>query len=93
MTGDGVRLEARIEGWVQGVGFRWWTRDQARRLGLSGVATNLGDGSVRIVAEGPQRACAALLDLVRSDQAPGVVRTVHAEWAEPAGRFSGFAVG
>ena len=93
MTGDGVRLEARIEGWVQGVGFRWWTRDQARRLGLSGRATNLGDGSVRIVAEGSQRDCAALLDLVRSGQAPGVVRSVDVEWGQAAGGFSGFSVG
>jgi acylphosphatase len=93
MTEDGVRLEARIEGWVQGVGFRWWTRDQARRLGLAGRATNLNDGSVRIVAEGSLRACSTLLDLVRSGQAPGVVRTVHAEWGEAAGGFSGFAVG
>jgi DNA-binding Lrp family transcriptional regulator len=54
---------------------------------------NLNDGSVRIVAEGSLRACSTLLDLVRSGQAPGVVRTVHADWGEAAGGFSGFAVG
>jgi len=42
MTDDEVRLDARIDGWVQGVGFRWWTRDQARRLGLSGTAMAVG---------------------------------------------------
>jgi acylphosphatase len=92
MTNDGVRLDARIDGSVQGVGFRWWTRDQARRLGLSGRATNLRDGSVRIVAEGSQRACATLLDLVRSGQAPGVVRSVDVKWGHAAGGFSGFSV-
>ena len=92
MTNDGVRLDARIEGWVQGVGFRWWTRDQARRLGLSGTATNLRDGSVRIVAEGSHHACATLLDLVRSGQAPGVVRSVNVEWGQADGGFSGFSV-
>jgi acylphosphatase len=92
MTDDGVRLDARIDGWVQGVGFRWWTRDQAGRLGLSGTATNLRDGSVRIVAEGSQRACATLLDLVRSGHAPGVVRSVDVEWGQAAGGFSGFSV-
>jgi acylphosphatase len=93
MTDEGVRIEARIEGWVQGVGFRWWTRAQARRLGLSGEATNLRDGSVRIVAEGSQRSCAALVDLVRSGNAPGTVRTVQVEWSQAAGEFSGFSVG
>lgn len=92
MTNDGVRLDARIDGSVQGVGFRWWTRDQARRLGLSGRATNLRDGSVRIVAEGSQRACATLLDLVRSGQAPGVVGSVDVKWSHAAGGFSGFSV-
>jgi acylphosphatase len=89
---DEVRMDARIDGQVQGVGFRWWTRAQAGHLGLSGVATNLDDGSVRIVAEGPRGVCTQLLDLVRGDQAPGTVRTVRADWSDASGEFSGFAV-
>lgn len=42
----------RVHGQVQGVGFRWWTRSQARRLGLSGTVTNCPDGTVRILARG-----------------------------------------
>jgi acylphosphatase len=46
------RLKAVIRGEVQGVGFRWAVQRQAGRLGLTGYAENLPDGSVRVEAEG-----------------------------------------
>jgi acylphosphatase len=46
------RLKAVVKGEVQGVGFRWAVQRQAGRLGLTGYAENLPDGSVRVEAEG-----------------------------------------
>jgi len=46
-----VRL--RIEGNVQGVGFRNWTQRLAGQLGLAGWARNRRDGSVEAVFCGP----------------------------------------
>ena len=46
------RLHLRISGRVQGVGFRWFTREEARRLGLSGWVTNLDNGDVEVSAGG-----------------------------------------
>ena len=37
------RAIIRVDGRVQGVGFRWWASDQARELGLVGRAENLAD--------------------------------------------------
>ena len=37
---------------MQGVGFRWFVREEARRLGLSGWVTNLPDGAVEVKAGG-----------------------------------------
>lgn len=49
-----------VSGRVQGVFFRASTREQALRLGLTGYAKNLADGSVDVVACGADAALAEL---------------------------------
>jgi acylphosphatase len=41
-----------ISGFVQGVGFRWYTKDIAKQLGIKGYVKNLSDGRVEIIAQG-----------------------------------------
>lgn len=55
-----IAATLRVEGRVQGVGFRWWAVGVAQRLGLSGWARNRSDGSVEILAIGEADAIAAL---------------------------------
>ena len=54
-----------VEGRVQGVGFRAWTRRRALELGLHGIARNLPDGRVEVLADGAPAALDALGDALR----------------------------
>ncbi|WP_030802403.1 acylphosphatase [Streptomyces sp. NRRL S-337] len=88
-----VRVTAWVRGRVQGVGFRWFTRANALRIGeLSGFASNLGDGRVQVVAEGPKDRCDRLLDWLRTGDTPGRVDGVTEIWATPRGGYDGFEI-
>jgi acylphosphatase len=53
-------MRVRVSGLVQGVGFRWFVREEARRLGLSGWVTNLPSGDVEVAAGGETSSLARL---------------------------------
>lgn len=57
---------AWVYGRVQGVGFRYSTRQEALKLGLAGYARNLDDGSVEVLACGEAEQVEALLDWLRA---------------------------
>lgn len=85
-------MTAIVSGRVQGVGFRYWVRQEAASLGLTGSATNLPDGRVEVIAEGPREACEALLADLRSAGTPGHVEDVTASWSTAAEPSSAFRV-
>jgi acylphosphatase len=85
-----VRLTAWVHGYVQGVGFRWWTRSRALELGLTGYVTNLPDGRVQVVAQGPRERCQRLLDLLQSGNTPGALDNVVVDWSEATVPINGF---
>jgi acylphosphatase len=86
-----VRLTAWVHGYVQGVGFRWWTRARALELGLTGFASNRPDGRVQVVVQGPRDACQRLLDLLQGGRTPGSVDKVVADWSEVGDPMPGFS--
>ncbi len=53
------RLSCVIHGRVQGVGFRWYVRDQARRHDIAGTVRNREDGTVEVHAAAPETTLAA----------------------------------
>jgi acylphosphatase len=87
-----VRLVALVSGHVQGVGYRWSVRQAATARGLAGSATNLSDGRVEVVLEGPADDVQAVLAEVTGPSAPGSVRGVDSR-EELVQGVSGFTVG
>ena len=65
-----IARRLRLSGLVQGVFFRAWTRDEARRLGVNGWVRNCDDGSVEAHVEGNDGAVQQLIRRMR-DGSPG----------------------
>ncbi|WP_149536975.1 acylphosphatase [Siccirubricoccus phaeus] len=73
----------RVEGRVQGVGYRDWMVQEATRLGLSGWVRNLPDGSVEAVVAGPEPAVQALLTACRRGPTLARVDRIEESFVEP----------
>jgi acylphosphatase len=86
-----TRVVAVVSGHVQGVGYRWFVRGLASSSGLAGSATNLPDGRVEVVLEGPEDAVAAVVAALDGAAAPGAVTRVDCR-AEPEQGSAGFIV-
>ena len=86
------RLEVTVVGAVQGVGFRWFVIDAARRLELRGWVANRADGAVVCVAEGPRPALVALLLALARGPISAEVERVIPVWMPATGRFLRFEI-
>jgi acylphosphatase len=86
------RLHVRIEGRVQGVGFRYATNRTALTFGLTGWVRNLPDGCVEAEFEGSREALEQMLDWCR--QGPSFAHVTHVEPAWQSGEplYSAFRI-
>jgi len=87
-----ARLRVRVQGRVQGVGFRYFALQHARRLGLRGYVRNCPDGSVEVLAEGNRTALEELLVLLRQGPPAARVERWHAEWEPYEGNLPPFQI-
>jgi acylphosphatase len=74
-----IRVRLRAHGHVQGVSFRYHTRQRAAALGLSGWVRNRPDGTVEAEAQGPRDAVDALTAWMREGPAGAEVRRLEVE--------------
>jgi acylphosphatase len=82
----------RVIGRVQGVGFRWFTCDAARREGLVGTVRNEPDGSVEAVVEGERTALDRFDAAIRRGPAGARVDAVDLEIGPASGRYADFSL-
>jgi acylphosphatase len=80
-----IRRRALVSGQVQGVGFRYWTRGEAQRLGVNGWVRNRSDGTVEAEVEGEAAAVSELIDALGRGPAGAAVSHLEVEELPLAG--------
>jgi acylphosphatase len=92
MPDQGQRtVHLRIEGRVQGVGYRYWAADRARELQLTGWVRNRRDGAVEAVLSGAADAVERMVALCRSGPPDAAVTAVEIV-GEGTGAFAAFTI-
>lgn len=82
-----------VYGQVQGVGFRFFTQQEAVRLGLRGYALNLDDGSVEVVACGSEEQVEKLMAWLKAGGPRSArVDKILAEPHQPEKAWSNFSI-
>lgn len=81
-----------VGGRVQGVGFRYYTQDAARREGVTGWVRNLPDGSVEALVEGDVEAVTRVERAIRSGPRGARIDSVYVDTEEPSGAHRTFSV-
>ncbi len=86
------RTQVFFSGTVQGVGFRFFVRDQASRYSIKGWVLNRPDGSVEIHAEGPKDLLDEFVAVVKEGPRFGLVSYLEVDWVEPTNDYTSFGI-
>ena len=87
-----LQYKLKITGVVQGVGFRYFVRQEATRLGLAGAVWNCPDGSVEVVVQGEEALLDQLVEQCKLGPTYSKVATVDVERDEVDERLVGFEI-
>lgn len=84
------RMEAEVIGLVQGVGFRYFVYKNALALNLKGLAKNLINGNVEVIAEGEESDLNLLIDLLKMGPSRSFVKEVKYRITDSNSDFDSF---
>ena len=86
------RLHLTITGKVQGVCFRAYVMEKASLLGLKGYVKNKFDGTVKIIAEGPERKLLSLIEFCKRGPLAAEVNDLKTTWPKFKKEFDKFNI-
>ena len=87
-----VRVRIIISGFVQGVGFRYFIKEKADQLRLSGWVRNTPDGTVEAVIEGDEDKIDDVITACKEGPPPANVKQVNVEKSGARGDLKEFTI-
>jgi len=87
-----VQYEIRIQGRVQGVGFRYFVQRRAAEFDISGWVMNQSDGSVLVMAQGTPKDMEPFIDHLRSGPSAARVTQFIKTEMPSLENFTGFQI-
>ena len=81
-----------VEGSVQGVGFRYFVKNNANQLNVVGYVKNLPDTRVEFVLQGDQAAITSLLQIINRGPSNSSVKSVESQVQDTDERYQNFSI-
>ena len=88
-----IKVQYRLTGTVQGVGFRHFLKIEADGRGVSGWARNAVDGSLQVLLKGDEGKVGEILELMRQGPVAANVVSVTELVADDETTAAGFNIG
>lgn len=90
MTAKACRI--KVEGIVQGVGYRFFTQDKAQEYSLTGYVKNVFDGSVEVYAEGETDSLKKFIEDLKKGPRMSRVERIDVRWLEAEKQYESFTI-
>ena len=81
-----------ISGIVQNVGYRYFVRENARKLGLNGFVRNTEDGGVEVVLQGNEKVIEQMIAECKKGPMLSEVKQFGVEWEEGKEELTTFEI-
>ncbi len=86
------RVKLYVTGKVQGVYFRVYTKEEAKRLCLTGTVKNLEDNGVEIIAEGAKDKLNKLMEWTKKGSPNAKVENVSVKFCDATNEWQSFGI-
>ena len=87
-----ITIKGYVEGRVQGVGFRYFVKNNANQLNVAGYAKNLPDTRVEFVLQGEQAAITSLLQIINLGPSNSSVKTLESQLQDTDEHYRNFSI-
>ncbi|MFQ3188550.1 MAG: acylphosphatase [Gammaproteobacteria bacterium] len=87
-----ITIKGYVEGRVQGVGFRYFVKNNANQLNVAGYAKNLPDTRVEFVLQGEQAAITSLLQIINRGPSNSSVKSLESQLQDTDEHYRNFSI-